>query len=275
MTSDAKSAEHDAMVEEVWRNYLTTGGFDKDRRQRHLFRVLPTREGRRCKNCYAPFAGVGGTLVRLVYGKRPSNMNPRLCNICEQFALKYHGGAEIDLSLLFADIRGSTALAEGVSPSEFSQLINRFYTASTNVLIQTDAFIDKLSGDEVAAIYVPGLAGPEYARRAVEAAQDLLRATGHSDPGGPWVPVGAGVHSGVAFVGAVGSKDGLTDITVLGDVANTTARLASQAGAGEVIVSEAAVAAAGLDTEGLEQRQLELKGRSEPVKVWVIHVAPG
>jgi adenylate cyclase len=61
----------------------------------------------------------------------------------------------------------------------------------------------------------------------------------------------------------------------LGDAVNVAARLASHAGSGEVVVSEATGTAAGLDTEGLDRRQLDLKGKSEPVDAWVIHVAPG
>jgi adenylate cyclase len=72
----------------------------------------------------------------------------------------------------------------------------------------------------------------------------------------------------MAFVGSVGSA-GVTDITALGDDVNLTARLAAAAAAGEVFVTEAARAAAGLPTEGLEARSLELKGRSAPVDVWV------
>jgi adenylate cyclase len=178
------------------------------------------------------------------------------------------------MAMLFADIRGSTSLAEEMRPSEFSQLINRFYEASTRILIRTDALIDKLAGDEVAAFYVPGIAGPRYARRAVEAAQQLLRATGHAETKGPWIPVGVGVHTGTAFLGSVGSKDGVVDITALGDSVNTAARLASQAGPGEIVVSEETIAAAGLDTDGLEKRLLELKGKSTSLNVRVISVAP-
>jgi adenylate cyclase len=176
--------------------------------------------------------------------------------------------------MLFADVRGSTSLAEGVRASEFSQLINRFYETSTSILIRTDALIDKLAGDEVAAFYVPGIAGPRYAHRAVEAAQQMLRATGHTDPDGPWIPVGVGIHTGTAFLGSVGSKDGIVDITALGDAVNTAARLASQAGQGEIVVSEETIAVIGLDTTGLETRQLELKGKSSPMNVRVMRVAP-
>ena len=261
-------ADHDAMVENLWRMYLTTGEFEKERRQRRFFRFLPGHP--RCKNCYAPFAGAGGGVVKLVYGKRPSSLNPLLCNVCEQFAGQYQGGAEIELSLLFADVRGSTNLAEAMRPRDYSKLINRFYVASTDVMVHTDAMIDKITGDQVAAMYVPGFAGPAHARRALEAARQIMRVTGHGSAEGPWIPLGAGVHTGVAFVGSVGSERGTSDITVLGDAANTAARLASSARQGEILISDAAYQAAALDLGELEERRLELKGKSERVLVHVL-----
>jgi adenylate cyclase len=264
----ADKSEREAMIEQLWRTYLTTGEFEKERRVRQFFRLLPGTP--RCKNCYAPFGGAGSFIVRTLYGKRPSNMNPQLCNICEQFAIEYQGGAEIELSLLFADVRASTTIAEGMSPLQFSKLINRFYDVSTQLMVRSDALIDKITGDQVAGMYVPGFAGSAHARRAVEAAREILRATGHGRNEEPWIPLGVGVHTGVAFVGSVGSESGTTDITVLGDAANTTARLASSARQGELLISEAACQAAGLETAGLEQRQLELKGKSETVRVCVL-----
>ena len=176
--------------------------------------------------------------------------------------------------MLFADVRGSTTMAERISPTEFSRLMNRFYAAATRVLVESDALIDKLVGDEVIGLYVPGMAGPDHARLAVQAGHELLRAVAQAGRAGSSLPVGVGVHTGTAYVGTAGSE-GVVDVTALGDAMNTTARLASQAGAGEVLVSEAACAAAGLETVGLEQRRLELKGRSEPVSVWVLRIAPG
>jgi adenylate cyclase len=98
-----------------------------------------------------------------------------------------------------------------------------------------------------------------------------MKATGHEKSEGPWVPVGVGIHTGMAFVGSVGSA-GVSDITALGDDVNLTARLASLASAGEIFITEAARAASGLATEGLEPRRLELKGRSAPVDVWIMRV---
>jgi adenylate cyclase len=258
----------DEMVERAWRTYLTKGESEGERRRRALFKVLPGDP--RCKNCYAPFHGIGGNLVRIVFGKQPSRLNPRLCNVCEEFASKHQGGAEVELSLMFADVRGSTTLAEDMSAAEFSKLINRFYNAATEILIRENALIDKLIGDQVAAMFVPGIAGEGHARSAIGAAQEILRATGHDHPHGPWIPVGVGVHTGVAFVGSVGSEGGARDITVLGDAANTAARLSSSAKTGELLISEAAYSAAGLDLGPLETRQLELKGKREATTVRVL-----
>lgn len=256
------------VVEDFWRTYLTTGEFEKARRQRQLFRFLPGSP--RCKNCYAPFQGAGSIIVKTFYGKEPSKLNPQLCNICEQFAQQHQGGAEIELSLLFADVRGSTTLAETMNPTQYSQLINRFYKTATKVMVNSDALIDKIIGDQVAGMYVPGFAGQEHARRAIDAAQNILHLTGHQDKDGPWIELGVGVHTGTAFVGALGSEQGTTDITVLGDAANIAARLSTEAGVGEVLISEPAFTAADIQFGDLEKRTLTLKGRSEPLVVWVL-----
>ena len=78
------------------------------------------------------------------------------------------------------------------------------------------------------------------------------------------------MHTGTAFVGSVGSDEGLVDITVHGDAANTAARLSTVAKQGEILISEAATNAAGLQTDDLEKRALELKGKSETVSVFVL-----
>lgn len=253
-------------VNEQWRLILT-GQAAMLRQGRHLFKHLPDEP--RCKLCNASFRGIGAPLMRLV-GKGPSQLNPRFCKTC--FEVAPIGGAEIELSMLFADIRGSTPLAEKLGATEYGRLISEFYNTATRLFVQTDGLIDRLIGDQVIVLYLPGLAGPAHASIAIETAQALLHATGHADPNGPWIPVGAGVHTGQAFVGKVG-HEGVTDFTVLGDAANVTARLSSSARAGEVLVSSAAAAAAQLVTDTLEQRTLEIKGHSAPMDVWVIHIA--
>ena len=194
-------------------------------------------------------------------------MNPSYCNICLNSTPV--GGTEIELSMLFADVRGSTRLAEGKSPAEFSRLINRFYGTATKALIDENALIEKLIGDEVTAFFVPGMTGPNHAAHALAASERILDETGHRDPDGPWVPVGIGMHTGVAYVGVVGSADGVTNMSVLGDVANTAARLASGAAAGEIVFSRSTAENAGIETQDFEVRRLELKGKSEVFEAFV------
>lgn len=107
--------------------------------------------------------------------------------------------------------------------------------------------------------------GSDHARKAVEAAGDLLRATADL------VPVGAGVHTGVAYVGSVGSESTVADFTALGDSVNVTARLASLAGPGEALISEAACTASGSELGSLERRELAVRGRDAPLAVRVLH----
>ena len=247
-------------IEDIWRTTLEKG---PAREHRHVIGRIPSKS--RCKLCNAPFDGVGGIVFRML-GSGRSTMNPAWCKSCMENTPA--GGAEIDLTLLFADIRGSTSIAEGMSPTEYVKLLNRFYAVSTNVMVKTDALIDKFVGDEVIGLYVPGFAGDDHPNLAIQAAQELLQATGHNDE--PWVPVGAGIHTGRAFVGKVGNEDGVTDITALGDAVNVTARLASQAKAGEILVSEDTSSAAKLSTDNLEKRSLELKGKSNLVNVHVL-----
>jgi class 3 adenylate cyclase len=84
--------------------------------------------------------------------------------------------------------------------------------------------------------------------------------------------VGVGVHTGTAYMGAVGAKDKKVEITALGDAMNIGARLASEAKQGEAFISVATAEAAGMDLSHLERRELKLKGRNEPVAVRVLRV---
>ena len=221
--------------------------------------------------CASPFQGAGAPLMRLI-GKRQSDANPNWCTSCTDFLARHHGGAEISGAMLFADIRGSTALAEQLSPAEFSALLTRFFAVATDIVFKHDGFIDKFVGDELVAQFFPLLAGERYAARAVDAAQDLLRATGHEDPAGPWVPVGAGVNAGKAWFGVVGEGRHV-ELTAVGDAVNVAARLAATAQAGEVLVSVAAAEASDLDP-GLERRTLDLKGKSGGTEVVSVRVGP-
>ncbi len=118
------------------------------------------------------------------------------------------------------------------------------------VLYQQDGIIDKFVGDEVVAIFIPALAQDAHAGRAVAAAEEILRATGHGTAEGPWAPVGVGIATGVAYVWAVGSGEH-SEFTALGDIVNTAARLAGAASAGEILLTVPALDRSNIDAAGL------------------------
>src|SRR5512135_3047763 len=133
-------------AEEWWYSLLTDNDPPLPGRQlRHLMRMLPGAP--RCKFCNAPQHGVFGRVMQAI-GKGPSRLTPQFCQQCEGFANQYLGGAEIELTLLFADVRGSTSLAEQLGTGRFSRLISRFFAVSADVLLRHGAMVDKLVGDQ-------------------------------------------------------------------------------------------------------------------------------
>ncbi len=253
--------------DDFWRGVLD-GTQGQMRTGRRLMQHLPAAP--RCMLCAAPFRGFGGRLMRLV-GKGQWPRNPKFCRTCFAQLTDHHGGAEIGSSLLFADVRGSTTLAQDMRPSAVHELMDRFFDTAARVLVDHDAIVDRFVGDQAIGIFVPALTGPRHAARAIEAARALVAATGGSGPGS-WVPIGVGVSSGNAFVGSVGTGSHV-DFTAVGDTVNIAARLASAATAGEVLVTVDAAEAAALDPGGLERRELTLKGRSGPTSVLVLRTS--
>jgi Adenylate cyclase, family 3 (some proteins contain HAMP domain) len=248
-------------VEEMWRQMLT-GDYPRLHRMRRMWARCRRRRAAACMRRSRP----GGVLMRaLAYG--PSPLNRRLCKWCIRAVHKHPGGAEVEISVLFADVRGSTSIAEGMPPEEYSRLLARFYGAAAEVIDESDGIVDKFVGDGAVALFIPGFAGSDHAADAIAAARGLLEQTGNDGPE-PWIPVGAGVHTGRSFVGSVGEGDA-RDFTALGDTVNTTARLTGLAEAGEILISADAASAGDLETNGLERRTLELRGKDQTVDAWV------
>ena len=182
------------------------------------------------------------------------------------------GGAVVPISVLFADVRGYSSLTERTSSVEVTVLLNRFYSAAARALLAHEAVLGQISGDEVMALFVPGFAGADYPRRAVDGARSLLRAMGYGTPDGNWLDVGVGICSGEEYCGNVGGG-GFKDFTALGDVTNTAARLQAQTKGGEILLCEATHDAAVEACAGAELRHLSLKGKAEPVAGYLIRVS--
>jgi adenylate cyclase len=242
--------------EDEWRAYLE-GTHRNIHMAKRTFGLLPADP--RCRFCHVPFAGPGGWVARrLSRANRPWSKNPNLCQRC---VLGISGdeivGTEIEISFLFADVRGSSDLARRLGDRDFTLVMQRFYATATQTLFEHDALLDKFVGDEVVGFFAPFMAGPKHPARAVECARGLLRAVGYGTESGPWLPLGAGVHTGISFVGFV-SRGLDSEFTALGNTINVAAHLAAEAKAGEILVTEEVRAA--LEADNLARRHLSLKG---------------
>jgi len=255
--SSSEGCEDGEMPKELDWEALLVDGYEPLRKAQRIFRRLP--HDPRCKLCQNPFGGVGGRVAGWM-GRKPSRKNPNLCQSC--FDHLPSGGIEIDVGVVFADVRGSTAMGEQTSATEFAGRLNKFYETATDVLIHHDGLVDKLIGDEVMALFIKGLAGDDYRRKAALAALDLAGAV--SD-----LPLGVAANAGIAFVGNVGSGT-VVDFTALGDAVNVGARLQAHAQPGEVVLASELYELIAAEHPGARSERVDVRGRDEPVDVCVL-----
>jgi adenylate cyclase len=253
--------------EALWRTIFAEGHPQLKAFQR-LHSWLPSPP--RCKMCFAPFRGIGGMVMRLK-GKAPANRNPRYCSACDKFIRNFPGGAEVELSMLFVDVRGSVPTMARLSPTEASQFLSFFYAAATKALIETDGFVIDFRGDAVVGVYPPGFSGPQHARKALQAAEHLLNIMAPRGPDQAVIPIGIGVHTGNVYIGTLsGAEGGIQDLTILGDNVNIVARLAAFAGPGEALITDACCASAGVKIEEFDPHNVMIKGKSSPIAVHIM-----
>jgi adenylate cyclase len=260
----AHRAGDEPLTSDDWAAYFAMSSDPVEKTLSRVLRALPSSP--RCGICGAPFAGIGGRLVRPL-GYRPSRKSPNLCATCVEASPP--GGMTTEAGVLFADIRGFTRLSEERDPEQVSELLRRFYASAERVLFP-EAVIDKLIGDEVMALYLPMYGRFEEAAPVMlEHARGLLAAVGYGDGETPFAEIGIGLDYGEAFVGNVG-RGALSDFTAIGDVVNVASRLQGQASGGEIVASDRVVER--LDEAPGERLELTLKGKAEPVVAYRIAV---
>ena len=228
---------------------------------RRAFGLFPGRP--RCKFCNAPYGGPV-TLPFRAFGYRPSKKTPHVCARCLEWAPE--GGAVVPISVLFADVRSYTSLTRSLAPDAVPALLNRFYDVSSRVLLKQEGVLGQIAGDQVMGLFVPGLSGPDYPRKAVAAAAALLEAVGYGTPDGPWIEIGIGISTGEEYCGNVGGG-GFKDFTAVGEVTNSAAGLTARAAAGDTLV-DAATRAGAPEFTFDSGETISLKGTSAPVDIY-------
>ena len=231
--------------EPLWRQ-IFQDGHPYLQKQHKLHTWLPSPP--RCRLCLVPFSGLGGWVMRR-RGRSPSDRNEHYCTACDGFLDANPGGAEVEMTLLFADIRQSGKMAAELGTAAFAAKVNRFYDAVIDILMDTDGFVVELRGDCVAGAYPPGFSGADHAAKAIKAAKRIVERKRGDDP-----EFGVGVHTGPVFIGTVSAAGGrLNEISVFGDAVNMAAHLGDVAGPGEALIStEAAVAGGNAGLPGAE-----------------------
>jgi adenylate cyclase len=178
------------------------------------------------------------------------------------------GGESQRITLLFADVRGFTTMAEKMKPREAVEVLNEFFARMTNVIFQHDGTLDKYLGDGLMALFGAPFALQNDAEAAVRAAVDMQKSLAELNiiSGKPPLSIGIGIHTGEAVVGFLGTERRM-DYTAIGDTVNVASRLTSQAGPGQIVISSATHAQLGREISCCQLSAMKLKGRAEPIEV--------
>ncbi len=231
-----------------------------------------------CRGCWeqmrvpVPIRGPLAGPLRL-FGIKRSNMNPDLCTVCELMFSKImrKRNIEVDLTIMFADLRGYTALTEEIDRDRMREILDFFYDECAEAIWAVDGLLNKTLGDGVMAVFNFPLARADHARRALEAARQiqrrcLERATVSAGTTG--LAVGIGIHAGLTAFGEFGRVH--RDLTAVGSVVNLASRFQGAAAAGEIVVSREVLDRLGGDREARGRRDLSLKGFVEPVPAFLM-----
>lgn len=241
--------------------------------------MTATTRSRICKGCWhqlhmpVPLRGIVSLPFR-AFGIRPSRMNPNTCTICEMMFTKVMRARKvnIDVSVLFADLRGYTALSQALPGDRIAGLLDLFYDACAEAIWENDGLLNKTIGDAVMAVFNFPIPRADHAARAVETAREIQRRCRRFDGEmfagfyGDALGIGIGIDSGTVSFGEFGRSH--RDLTAIGTVVNTAARAQGAAAAGQILVTSAVRERIAPDLADAAGRTYALKGMAEPIQLY-------
>lgn len=184
------------------------------------------------------------------------------------------GGVNQTITVLFADIRGFTSISEHAPPEKIVGLLNRYFSAMTDIIFAHGGTLDKYLGDGLMALFGAPTTTPEDASNALNAAVAMQRRIlginiELSQEGLAEIGVGIGLHTGEVTVGYIGSER-RSEYTAIGDSVNTASRLESNAKGGQILVSDATAKAARSRYKLQPREPITVKNREQPVVLWEV-----
>jgi adenylate cyclase len=184
------------------------------------------------------------------------------------------GGEKREVTVLFSDIRGFTALSETMPPSEMATLLTDYFTEMVECVFRNEGTLDKFIGDAVMAQWGAPIGNDGDPDKAMQAAIEMMTELDKLNKqwkkeGRPQLEIGIGLNYGEAFAGNIGSERRL-EYTVIGDTVNTASRLCSAAGPGEILISNEMKTVLANKPKLKEMPPMELKNKSQPVKVYKV-----
>jgi adenylate cyclase len=235
-----------------------------------------------CKGCWqqmrvpVPIHGPASIPLR-IFGIRPSRMNPNTCTVCELMFTRVMKARQVtvDVSVLFADLRGYTSPSQTLAPDAVSSLLDAFYDECAEAIWEHDGLLNKTTGDAVMAIFNFPIRQENHAERAVLAGREIHRRCAvrrerllaeNVGLAGSELGVGIGIASGAASFGEFGRTH--RDLTAIGTVVNTAARAQAAAEAGGILVTQAVYDRASRVLAGSQGQEHHPKGFEAPVVLY-------
>jgi len=184
------------------------------------------------------------------------------------------GGVNQTITILFADIRGFTRISEHAQPERIVSLLNRYFSAMTDIIFAHGGTLDKYLGDGLMALFGAPTATPDDANNAINAAVAMQRRllginVELMNEGLPEIGVGMGLHTGEVIVGYIGSER-RSEYTAIGDTVNTSQRLESNARGGEILITDATAKASKSRYHLNPREPITVKNRTQPVVLWEV-----
>ncbi|WP_329087039.1 MULTISPECIES: adenylate/guanylate cyclase domain-containing protein [unclassified Streptosporangium] len=180
------------------------------------------------------------------------------------------GGELVELTALFADLKGFTSFSERVAPGEIVEMLNRYHTAAVPIVLGNGGTIVQFVGDALLALFNAPARQEDHALAAVRAALAMQEAAEEIAAGTPGYPrFRIGVNTGEALVGNIGSPE-LRGFNAMGDCVNVAARLEGIAEPGSVVIGQSTLDLIGPQAKTRPLGPLNLKGREQPVHAYVL-----